>query len=198
MFLGTLLFSTIGNAQLNKPNASAYNHYNDFYYITNYLGKSVVKMDRFGNKSYFVQNLTAPNNILFADFPFRPSFIVLDSTQVKVFDTSGNSISTVSISNAMKLQDLVYDSTNKVIYTTDVIHGVIYKTTFGAAPNYLPTTTVWVSGVSHPSNIILQLKQNRILFVQDTLNSNLMAVDLTSANVTVLRSTGLSNLTGLA
>jgi hypothetical protein len=198
VFLGTLLFSTPGNAQLNKPNATAYNHYNDLYYITNYLGQSVVKMDRFGNKSYFVQNLTAPNNLIFADFPFGPAFIVLDSTQAKVFDTSGNSISTVSISNAKKLQDLVYDSANKVIYTTDVIRGVIYKTTFGAAPYYSPTTTVWVSGVAHPSNIILQLKQNRILFVQDTLNANLMAVDLTSANVTVLRSTGLSNLTGLA
>lgn len=198
VFLITLLFSTPGNAQLNKPNATAYNHYNDLYYITNYLGQSVVKMDRFGNKSYFVQNLTAPNNILFADFPFGPAFIVLDSTQAKVFDTAGNSISTVSISNAMKLQDLVYDSANKAVYTTDVLRGVIYKTTFGAAPYYSPTTSVWVSGVSRPSNIILQLKQNRILFVQDTLNANLMAVDLTSASVTVLRNTGLSNLSGLA
>ena len=198
VFLGTLLFSTLGNAQLNKPNATAYNHYNDLYYITNYLGQSVVKMDRFGNKSYFVQNLTAPNNLIFADFPFGPAFIVLDSTQAKVFDTSGNSISTVSISNAMKLQDLVYDSTNKVIYTTDVIRGVIYKTTFGPAPYYLPSTAVWVSGISRPSNIILQLKQNRILFVQDTMNANLMSVDLTTANVTVLRNTGLSLLSGLA
>lgn len=198
IFIASSLFFNFGVAQLNKPNASAYNHYNDFYYITNYLGQSVVKMDRFGNKSYFVQNLTAPNNLIFADFPFGPAFIVLDSTQAKVFDTAGNSISTVSITNAMKLQDLVYDSANKVVYTTDVLRGVIYKTTFGAAPYYLPTTSVWVSGVSRPSNIILQLKQNRILFVQDTLNANLMAVDLTSASVTVLRNTGLSNLSGLA
>ncbi len=193
-----ILFFNYSNAQFNKPNASAYNHYNDLYYITNYLGKSVIKMDRFGNKSYFVQNLTAPNNIIFADFPFGPAFIVLDSIQAKVFDTSGNSISIVSITNAKRLQDLVYDSTNKIIYTTDVDRGVIYKTTFGSAPNYLPNTSVWVSGVSRPSNIIIQLKQNRILFVQDTMNANLMSVDLTTANVTVLRNTGLSLLSGLA
>jgi hypothetical protein len=198
IFSTVILFFNYSHAQLNKPNASTYNHYNDFYYITNYLGKSVVKMDRFGSKSYFVQNLTAPNNILFADFPFGPSFIVLDSNQAKVFDTAGNSISIVSIANAKRLQDLVYDSTNKIIYTTDVDRGVIYKTTFGSAPNYLPNTTVWVSGISRPSNIILQLKQNRILFVQDTMNANLMSVDLTTANVTVLRNTGLSLLSGLA
>jgi hypothetical protein len=89
VFLGTLLFSTLGNAQLNKPNATAYNHYNDLYYITNYLGQSVVKMDRFGNKSYFVQNLTAPNNLIFADFPFGPAFIVLDSNFQRLDIISG-------------------------------------------------------------------------------------------------------------
>jgi len=195
-----LFFQTtsFGQASYVRPNASAYNPNNDRYYITNYLGKSVVKTDRSGNKSYFIQNLDAPNNILFGKFPFGEAFIVLDSNQGKVFDTLGSLIASVDIANAKKLTDLVYDDSLKAIFTTDVERGVIYKTTFGAAPNYTPSTSVWVSGISRPSNLILQKKKNRILLVQDTAFSDLLAIDLTSASVSVLRSTGLSNLTGLA
>jgi hypothetical protein len=126
----------------------------------------VVKTDRFGNKSYFIQNLDAPNNIIFGVFPFGEAFIVLDSNKGKVFDTSGNLLASVSISNAKKLMDLVYDDSLQAIFSTDVERGVIYKTTFGAAPNYTPSTSIWVSGISRPSNLILQKKKNRILLVQ--------------------------------
>ena len=195
-----LFFQTtsFGQASYVRPNASAYNPNNDRYYITNYLGKSVVKTDRSGNKSYFIQNLDAPNNLLFGKFPFGEAFIVLDSNQGKVFDTSGSLIALVAIANAKKLTDLVYDDSLKAIFTTDVERGVIYKTTFGAAPNFTPSTSIWVSGISRPSNLILQKKKNRILLVQDTAFSDLLAIDLTSASVSVLRSTGLSNLSGLA
>ncbi len=193
-----LIANGFSQASYVRPNASAYNPNNDHYYITNYLGKSVVKTDRSGNKSYFIQNLDAPNNILYGVFPFGEAFVVLDSNKGKVFDTSGNLLASVSISNAKKLIDLVYDDSLKAIFSTDVERGVIYKTTFGAAPNFTPSTSVWVSGISRPSNLILQKKKNRILLVQDTAFSDLLAIDLTSAAVSVLRSTGLSNLSGLA
>lgn len=181
-----------------RPNASAYNPNNDHYYITNYLGKSVVKTDRFGNKSYFIQNLDAPNNILFGKFPFGEAFIVLDSNKGKVFDTSGSLMASVSIPNAIKLMDLVYDDSLQAIYSTDVEKGVIYKTTFGAAPNFTPSTSVWVSGISRPSNLIIQKSKRRILLVQDTALSNLISIEIDSKSVSILRATGLSNLSGLA
>ncbi len=186
------------SAQFNKPNASAYNPFDDRYYITNHNGQSVVKMDRFGNKSYFIQNLIAPNNIIFDVFPFGPAFIVLDSNKARVFDTSGSMLADISVPNALNLRDLVYDSAAKCIYTTDVDKGFVYKTTFGAAPNFTPYISLWVSGIARPSNLLLQKSQNRLLLVQDTLNSDLLSIDLTSKAVSVLRNTGLSNLSGLA
>ena len=187
-----------GTAQFNKPNASTYNKFDDHYYITNHNGQSVVKLDRSGNKSVFIQNLVAPNNLLFDVFPFGPAFIVLDSNKAKVFDTSGSMIAYISVPNAVKLMDLVYDSAAQCIYATDVEKGWIIKTTFGSAPNYTPNISVWISGLVRPSNLLLQKNNNRLLFVQDTMNANLMSVDLNSKSVTVLRNTGLSLLSGLA
>ena len=192
------LGTNLSQAQFNKPNASAYNRFDDHYYITNHNGQSVVKLDRSGTKSVFIQNLTAPNNIIFDVFPFGPAFIVLDSNKAKVFDTSGSMIANIAVPNSIKLLDLVYDSVAQCIYTTDVEKGWIIKTTFGSAPYYAPNITVWVSGLTRPSNLLLQRKDNRLLFVQDTINSGLIAIDLSSKNITVLRNTGLSLLSGLA
>ncbi len=199
LFIPFLIFNaTLIHAQFNKPNATAYNYFDDHYYVTNYSGQSVVKLNRNGNKSVFIQNLTAPNNIIFDVFPFGPAFIILDSNRAKVFDTTGSMIANILVPNAVKLMDLVYDSAAQCIYTSDVENGWIIKTTFGSAPNYTPNITVWISGLVRPSNLLLQKNNNRLLFVQDTMNSNLMTVDLNSKSVTVLRNTGLSLLSGLA
>ncbi len=192
------LGTNLSQAQFNKPNASAYNRFDDHYYITNYNGQSVVKLDRSGTKTVFIQNLTAPNNIIFDVFPFGPAFIVLDSNKAKVFDTTGTMIANIVVQNSIKLLDLVYDSVEQCIYTTDAEKGWILKTTFGSAPNYFPNISVWVSGLTRPSNLLLQRKDNRLLFVQDTMNSDLLSVDLSTKTVSVLRSTGLSLLSGLA
>lgn len=198
--LTCLLLLTAGTAaaQLSGPNASAYNKYTDKYYITNYGAKSVVEMDRNGNKSTFITGLTAPNNILFGILPFGSGFLVLDSNEVKVYDSTGDYLATQTVSGAKKLQDCVFDDAAGALYTSDVLRGVIYKTTFGPAPFYIPSTSVFASGIARPSAMILQKAKNRILFVQDTAGSDLKALNLSNGQVSSLRSLGLSNVVGLA
>lgn len=195
-----LLLLAAGNvhAQLSGPNASCYNNKNDKYYITNYYGKSVVEMDRAGNKKTFITGLTAPNNILYGALPFGSGFLVLDSNTVEVFDSTGDNIASQSVAGAKKLQDCVIDDAAGALYTSDVNRGVIYKTTFGPAPFYIPSTTIFASGIARPSALLLQKSRNRILFVQDTTGSDLKALNLSNGQVSSLRSLGLNNVIGLA
>lgn len=155
-------------------------------------------MDRAGNKTTFITGLQSPNNIMFGSLPFGSGYLVLDSNTVEVYDSTGDNIATQSFSGAKKLQDCVFDEAAGVLYTSDVLRGVIYKTTFGPAPFYLPSTSIFASGIARPSAMILQKAKNRILFVQDTSNSDLKELNLSSGNVSKVRSLGLNNVVGLA
>lgn len=185
-------------AQFNAPVATCYNKDNDKYYVCNYGTKSIIKLDRFGSKSTFISGLTAPNNIAYASLPIGNGFLILDSNVVKLYDTNGNYQATETVSGAKKLSDLVIDDVNEAIYTCDVGRNVIYKTTFGGPPFYLPSTVIYISNIAKPSALILQKSRNRLLVVQDTVNSKIVAVNLSNASTSDLYITGLDNLVGIA
>lgn len=180
------------------PNASTYNKYNDKYYITNYKGQNVISLDATGNKVEVVTNLTAPNNLLFASLPIGDGYIILDSNEIKGYDSGWNYYASFTTPGAIKMQDAVFDATNNVLYITDVTRGAIYKTTFGSAPFYFPSTSVFSSPHRRPSAMVLQSNKNRILYVEDTIGGNLMAMDLSTGNTSLVKSLNMDNLVGLA
>ncbi|MFM1763125.1 MAG: hypothetical protein RLZZ512_915 [Bacteroidota bacterium] len=188
------------DAQLyyNAPNASAYNPLNNKYLITNQGSGEVFYIDRAGNKTLFAKNLKSPRNIGFHKLPIGYSVLVLDSNRMVIYDTAGNQLGTETVSGIQQIQDCVYDSTAKSLYTTDRVRGCIYKTTFATASPYAPHTTIWVSNIVKPSAILLQKSKNRILLVQDTTNSNLIAISLLDSSVQTLRSLNIKNAMGLA
>ena len=188
------------DAQLyyNAPNASAYNPLNNKYLITNQGSGEVFYIDRAGNKTLFAKNLKSPRNIAFHKLPIGYAVLVLDSNRMVIYDTAGNQLGTETVSGIQQIQDCVYDSTAKTLYTTDRVRGCIYKTTFAASSPYAPHTTIWVSNIVKPSAILLQKSKNRILLVQDTTNSNLIAISLLDSSVQTLRSLNIKNAMGLA
>jgi hypothetical protein len=188
------------DAQLyyNAPNASAYNPLNNKYLITNQGSGEVFYIDRAGNKTLFAKNLKSPRNIAFHKLPIGYSVLVLDSNRMVIYDTAGNQLGTETVSGIQQIQDCVYDSTAKTLYTTDRVRGCIYKTIFAASSPYAPHTTIWVSNIVKPSAILLQKSKNRILLVQDTTNSNLIAISLLDSSVQTLRSLNIKNAMGLA
>jgi len=180
------------------PNASTYNKNTDKYYITNYKGKNVISLDPSGNKVEVATGLNAPNNLLFASLPLGDGYIVLDSNEIKGYDDSWNYYATFTTPGAKKMQDAVFDETNSILYISDVDRGVVYKTTFGGAPFYLPSTAVFSTPHRRPSAMVLQASKNRILFVEDTLGGNLMEMSLSNGNTALVKSLGMDNLVGLA
>lgn len=182
----------------NAPNASAYNPINNRYLITNQGSGEVLQIDRAGNKTLFAKNLKSPRNIAFHKLPIGYAVLVLDSNRMVIYDTSGNLIGTETISGIQQIQDCAYDSIAQVLYTTDRVRGCIYKTTFDKSAPHTPHTTLWVSNITKPSAILWQKSKNRLLLVQDTLNSGLIAVSISDSSVQTLRSLNINKAMGLA
>ncbi len=197
LFVG-FINSLWGQLYYNAPNASAYNPLNQKYLITNEGSGEVFQIDRAGNKWLFAKGLISPRNIAMHRLPMGWCVLVLDSNRMVLYDTSGSVLGYETISGVKQLQDCVYDSVNQILYTSDRLRGVIYKTRFAKSAPYLPTTSIWVSGLKKPSAMILQKSRDRILLVQDTSNSGLISVSLTDSSVSLLRYLNLSNVMGLA
>ena len=193
-------FSGAADAQyyFNAPNASAYNPFNNRYLITNQGSGEVLQIDSAGNKTLFAKNLKSPRNIAFHKLPIGYAVLVLDSSRMVIYDTVGNIIGTETISGIRQIQDCAYDSIAQVLYTTDRVRGCIYKTTFAAAAPHTPHTSIWVSNLTKPSAIIWQKSKNRLLLVQDTANTKILAVSISDSSVQTVRSTNIKNAMGLA
>ena len=193
-------FSGAADAQyyFNAPNASAYNPFNNRYLITNQGSGEVLQIDSAGNKTLFAKNLKSPRNIAFHKLPIGYAVLVLDSNRMVIYDTAGNLIGTETISGIRQIQDCAYDSIAQVLYTTDRVRGCIYKTTFAAASPHTPHTSIWVSNLTKPSAIIWQKSKNRLLLVQDTANTKILAVSISDSSVQTVRSTNIKNAMGLA
>lgn len=194
-----LAFNT-GNAkaQFSGPNASTYNPNTGKYYISNYYGKNIVSLDQNNNKATFISGLTAPNNLIYADLPVGSGYLILDSNEIKAFDDAGVFFASFGTSGALKLQDLVFDTASQTLYTSDVERGVVYKTTFAPPPFYTPITSIFSSPYRRPSAMVLQKKLNRILYVEDTIGGNLMAIDLSNGTYSNVKTLNMDNLIGLA
>lgn len=195
-----LIGSTNADAQYyyNAPNASAYNPINNRYLITNQGSGEVLQIDRAGNKTLFAKNLKSPRNIAIHKLPIGYAVLVLDSNRMVIYDTVGNLIGTETVSGIQQIQDCAYDSIAQVLYTTDRVRGCIYKTTFDKSAPHTPHTSIWVSNLTKPSAILWQKNKNRLLLVQDTLNSNLIAISISDSTVQTLRSLNIKNAMGLA
>lgn len=184
--------------QFSGPNASTYNPNTGKYYISNYYGKNVVSVDQNNNKATFITGLTAPNNLIYANLPVGSGYLILDSNEIKAYDDAGDFFASFGTSGAIKLQDLVFDTASQTLYTSDVERGVVYKTTFAPPPFYTPITSIFSSPYRRPSAMVLQKKLNRILYVEDTIGGNLMAINLSNGTSSKIKTLSMDYLVGLA
>ena len=176
------------------PSAITYSPDNKLYYVVNQITKDVIEVNNFGQGRKFITGLNSPNNITYANLPIGAGFLILDSHEVKLYDTTGFYIGSEVVSGAQRLQDLVFDKQAEIIYASDVKRGVIYKTTFGAPPLYIPKTTIFASGLRNPAGLYLDKSNNRLLFTEMADSSYIKTVSLSSATVGTLKFTGLDSV----
>lgn len=193
----------VGKAQCqyyyNAPMATSYNYTKDRYYVANYGAKEILEIDRAGNKRLLMNGLQAPVNVNFGKFPKGFAVVVIDSTRWIFADTAGKVLLDTSFAAVGGIADCVLDEANGVLYTTDKVHGKIWKMEFQSSGGWSNVKfSTLCSGIPKASALILQANLGRLLVVQDTLNSKLIAVNLSNGGVGSLRSLNLSNVVGLA
>ena len=205
-FIGSLLIisflntgSVFGQLYYNAPMATCYDYTKDRYYVANYGAKEILEIDRAGNKKQLISGLTAPVNVQFGKFPMGFAVVIIDSTHWVFTDTVGKVLLDTTVVGMGAISDCVLDEKSGVLYTTDKVMGKIWAMEFQQTGSWKHVKfSELCSGIPKASSLILQANKNRLLVVQDTLNSKLLAVDLSSGSVSNLRSLNLSNVVGLA
>ena len=187
--------SSYGQLVNGGPSAVTYSPDAKMYYVVNQVTKDVNEMDRWGKgRSFISKGLNSPTNILYANLPIGAGFLILDSNQVHLFDTTGFQMGSENVSGAKRLQDLVFDKQNEVLYTTDIQRNVIYKTVFGPPPFYIPSTSIFADSLRSPAGLYLDKRNNRLLYTEFIDSSNIKTVNLNTGSIGTLVQTGLDSI----
>lgn len=186
---------SFGQLIYGGPSAVTYSPDSKMYYVVNQVTKDVNEMDRWGKgRSFITKGLNSPTNILYANLPIGAGFLILDSNQVHLFDTSGFQLGSENVSGAQQLQDLVFDKQNEVLYTTDIKRNVIYKTIFGPPPFYIPSTSIFADSLRSPAGLYLDKSNNRLLYTEFVDSSNIKTVNLNNGSIGTLAQTSLDSI----
>ena len=193
-FLSNIVFAQL---KFGGPSAVTYSPDSKKYYVVNQVTKDVNEMNKWGQGRQFITGLNSPTNILYANLPIGAGFLILDSNQVHLFDTTGFQVGSENVSGAKRLQDFVFDTQKETLYTTDIERNVIYKTTFGPPPFYIPSTKIFADSLRSPAGIYLDKVNNRLLYTEFADSSFIKTVDLSSGSVGTLIQTGLDSVVAI-
>jgi len=186
--------NVLGQLVYGGPSGVTYSPDSKKYYVVNQVTKDVNELNKWGQGRKFISGLNSPTNILFANLPIGAGFLILDSNQVHLFDTTGFQVGSENVSGAKRLQDFVFDTKAETLYTTDIERHVIYKTTFGPPPFYIPSTSIFADSLNSPAGIYLDKPNNRLLYTEFVDSSNIKTVDLNTAAIGTLVQTGLDSV----
>ena len=190
--------SSYGQLVYGGPSAVTYSPDAKMYYVVNQVTKDVNEMDRWGKgRSFISKGLNSPTNILYANLPIGAGFLILDSNQVHLFDTTGFQLGSENVTGAQQLQDLVFDKKNEVLYTTDVKRNVIYKTIFGPPPFYIPSTSIFADSLRSPAGLYLDKRNNRLLYTEFADSAYIQTVNLNNGTIGTLVQTGLDSIVAI-
>ncbi|MBR9860597.1 T9SS type A sorting domain-containing protein [bacterium] len=165
------------------------------YYVTNRGSGNVVEIDSAFNSSTIITGLNNPTEILFGSFGGQSAMLVLANNVIKLYDPSTfQNIWNVNISVTDEAHDIAYDPSNQnVFYISDRKGNKIVKATVGGAPLYLVSYSTLIPSIPRPAGMMFD-NQGRLIVVSDTSDANIYAVNVDSASVDTILSTGLDNL----
>ena len=197
LFYCAFLLTFCLQAQFSSPSDVTYNASNGTFYIANQGAKEIVSYKN-STKTTFISGLTKPNAILFGTLPLGSGFLVADSNVIKAYTSTGTQLTTINISGAVELSDIVADAKTQAMYVSDVGRDYIYKITFGPAPFYLPSVTNFVTtGLSKPSAMFFDSAARSIMVVSNVNNTAIQKLNVDTKGLTNAMTTTIDMAYGI-
>lgn len=190
---------TSADAQYNRPYRITRNAANKSYLISNRGSGSIIQLDSNYSTSTVITGLTDPKDLALGTFNSQTGLLIIDNNKIVVYETGGyNKLITFNINPASKIEDIEFDLYNPgYFYLSDVDAGRILKGKVGPPPFYTPSYQVLASGLHRPKGLLFDSK-GRLLVVTDSLNGQIIQIDTSNGNQTVLMNTGIDSLNHLS
>ena len=192
-----LLLGPFAQAQFSSPSDVTYNEGNETFYVASHGTKEILSYKN-SVKTTFISGLTKPNAVLFGTLPLGSGFLVADSNVVRVYTSTGTLLTTISITGAVELSDIVADAKTQALYISDVGRNYIYKITFGGAPFYIPSVTNFTTtGLNKPSSMYFDSSSRSILIVSNVTNTKIQKLNVDTKSLTTAMTTSISMAYGI-
>ena len=192
-----LFMGPFSQAQFSSPSDVTYNEGNETFYIASHGTKEILSYKN-SVKTTFISGLTKPNAVLFGTLPLGSGFLVADSNVVRAYTSTGTLLTTISISGAVELSDIVADAKTQALYVSDVGRDYIYKITFGGAPFYIPSVTNFATtGLSKPSSMYFDSIARSIMIVSNVTNTSIQKLNVDTKSLTTAMTTSISLAYGI-
>ncbi len=191
----TLLFlslASLTNAyEYQTPESAVFDPNTQCYYVSNFRGNSIARINNEGEASDFVTSLSAPLGLVVSG----DTLYAIDSPRwVKGFDLkSGEETFSVEIHEAQFLNDLTTDL-DGTLWATDSRAGHIYKIELEGRSYDLLLPDV-IPGVN---GILYDPSQNRLIACRFKNPSSILEIHLDDPKVHVLFDKNILNLDGIA
>jgi sugar lactone lactonase YvrE len=173
-----------------NPESAVFHSETNTYYLSNFSGRNIIKIDSSGAKSVFKDGLSKPCGIVLCDSLL---YVVDNPRRVLGFNlTKGEIILNIYLYEAIFLNDITSDD-NGYLYVTDTRKNAIFKIDRINKSYNLFIETLMKS----PNGIVYDKLDKRLLVCYFREKSTIDEIDIEEPAIRTLISTGFDNLDGI-
>lgn len=181
-------------AQYNKPYRITYEQVEKAYYVTNFDGNYLVKIDSFYQTSKLSNSFSALRDVDAISLNGKSILVVIDGKKIKALDaTTLKSQIELEITSSTTLSDFVFDSKSNEFYVSDYEGGTVYKGNFGTAPLFKPSYTSWITSISRPKGLAIN-NNGSLMIVSDDTSAGIYSANASTGKVTLELKTNIDSL----
>lgn len=185
-----IIVSLVYSQEYQTPESVVFDGATNSYFVSNYDGGNIIRIDSAGNSSYFKKGLTKLTGTVIYD---NTLYVVENSKNVLGFDLAEDSIKfKYVIKEAKFLNDITHDNSGS-LYITDIGLNKVYKIDLNSGSYSQLAETKSIA----PNGIVYDKFNNRLLVCYFNENSDIDAISLEDTSITTVVSTGFGNLDGI-
>ncbi len=173
---------------LNQPESVTYDSAQERYLVSNKGNGKIIAIDSQGDHSIFSSDQTSIRGILIKDdFVYSAG-----NSGLTCYNLDGTQLWQVSLPGSVFLNDVVADNSG-FIYVSDNASNKIFK-----VETATQTVQTFVSGgITGPNGLYFDDENNRLIAVCWMSNAHIKAINLETAEVSTIITTGYGNLDGI-